>query len=261
MLDEPGHFTGSAVSKPPWGYVTADDHRARTLVPTEECRIWVPRIFAWVAQGHSCTWVAEQLDRHGVKSSANDGRWRESSIVKMIHRTTYSGLVRIRNQPDPLEVEGVIPPQLQERAIAALAARAKGAPNGSGEPKALLIKLVCGHPQCPGAGTWPMYRMKNRHGVYYYRCAGRGPQRRGCGAPLVRTDALDALVLSFAHWSVADGTILRSLDLDGQRVWLAQRNIKAWKEAAEVGEAIHVTVDGLSTQDRSVIGADQDNLS
>lgn len=309
----------SAIGRPPWGYTTVRADGVTELMPTTEGRTWVPRIFTMITEGMSAARVAEVLDQNRVRSHAPSGRWHETTIVKMIHRETYSGQ-RARSGRDPLGVEPLVSRELWDKAQAALAARARG--GGAGNGKSLLTKVNCGHPDCPGDGSWPMYRVKNRQGHLYYRCAGRSPQRKGCGAPLIPMADLDNLVLNFAsywdthpyviqrfipgneagerlealraemaeavraaptdkmpavlagyseriealeaegailpHWEAEEtgetaGQHLRSLDPEGQRDYLAHRDIKAWKDA---GGAIHVTVDGVTTQDRSIVGSE-----
>lgn len=63
---------------------------------------------------------------------------------------------------------------------------------------ALLGNLRCGHPECPGAGTWRMYSAKSGR---YYRCWGSGAERHGCGNPMVPAEALERLVLDAEYWN------------------------------------------------------------
>lgn len=315
------HDAGSAVGRAPWGYTVVNVDGFKTIEPTREGRIWVPKVFAMIVSGLSARDVARELERHGVQSNAPTGRWHESTIAKMIHRSTYSGQ-RARAGRAALEVEPLVSRALQDKAVAMLSSRARVGGTGPTEPKALLAKLNCGHPGCPGEGTWPMYRIINRQQHNYYRCAGRGPQRRGCGAAIIRTEELDKLVLGFArywdsrpyksqrfvtgndlgvrlerlraemgeairvapsekmgsiladysgriaalesegsvqpHWEdvvtgETEGQHLRALDLDGRRDYLAHKTIKAWRDGP--GGTIHVTIDGVTTQDRSIISA------
>ena len=74
-------------------------------------------------------------------------------------------------------------------------------------PKALLVPL-CGNPDCDATGVKEgvasrMYRFFSpyKHGkVAVYRCTGSGPQRKGCGAPCISCDDLDALVLNLSEY-------------------------------------------------------------
>lgn len=299
------HSAGSLVGQAPWGYEIVKADGVKLLEPTLEGRLYVPKIFGWFADGWSAREVALELTRLGIKSGAPDGKWYESRLIAMVKRTTYSGQ-RQRKGMAALEVEPLVSRALQDKAVAAIAARARLGASSRTQPKALLAKLLCGHPDCPGNGTYPMYRI---HGKYY-RCTGRAPQRQGCGAPMVPIAELDSLVLNFAeywdsreyvsqrfvsgndaglrierlrlemaeaikaspsdriaevaaeyteriraleagvhvlpHWEdvrtgETEGQHLRSLDLDGQREYLARKNIKAWKDAEG---SICVLVDG-----------------
>lgn len=229
------HDAGSFVGPPPWGYKIVALDGIKTIEPTPEGLIWVPRVFGWIAGGRTCEWVAQELDRRKVRPPSGGDRWLEATIPRMIRRTTYSGL-RERKGREPLEVPALVTAALQDKAIAALAARARGGRGSSGRPKPLLGKLACGHPDCPGKGTWPMYRVTNRQQHVYYRCTGKPPQRRGCGAPMVRADELESLVL--------DDT-LKALDVDGQRACLAGKDIRAWKDPEGT---VCASVDGIVTR-------------
>ena len=302
------HEAGSIVGRAPWGYEIVKVGSIKTLEPTAEGRVWVPRIFGWIAEGETARTVAERLEAAGIRSGAKDGRWREQSIVALIRVSTYTGL-RLRKGRTALQVEQLVSRALQDQATAKLAARGNLMPSTPARPKALLAKLKCGHPDCAGDGTWPMYRTMTQHLGYVYRCNGKGPQRHGCGAPLIPLAALDDLVLNATeiwderlyvsqryvsgndagarlellrtemsdmmrvtpagkiaavatdyaariaaleaqgsmqpHWEEVvtgktEGEHLRSLDLDGQRQYLARKDIRAWIE----GDVITVSIDG-----------------
>ncbi len=296
------HDVGSLVGPPCWGYEIVSLDGIKTIVPTAEGQQWVPQIMAWVIEERTLRWIGEQLRAEGLP-----GPWHESTIAKIVKRPTYSGQ-RDRKGRMALAVEPVVSRAFQEEAIAALNARARLGRSGTVQPKALLAGLRCGHPDCPGEGTWPMYRVTPKRRVYY-RCYGRSPNRKGCGN-MVPLAVLDALVLhghevwdqeehvehqfvpgndasaelerlrsemadamrtapadkiaavaadyaeriaeleaqgSVApHWrevptGMSNGDYLATLDLDGQRAYLAKRDIRAWKD----GPQILCTVDGL----------------
>lgn len=298
------HEAGSVVGPPPWGYEVIKAGDIKILEPTPEGRIWVPQIFTWLSEGKSAPEVGRLLESAGVKSKAPNGRWHESRIVGMARNATYSGL-RKRKGRAALPVDELVSRALQEKAVAEIESRARLGASATVRPKALLANLNCGHPDCPAEGKSPMYRIKE-----YYRCSGAGPRRRGCGAPMVRVDVTDHMVLTFsAHWDAnehvsqvfvagndtgarlellraemadamrrtdaselatvaagyatriaaleAEGSVqphwedartgetegqhLASLDLDGQRAYLARKDIRAWKDTE--GRTC-VTVDG-----------------
>lgn len=85
---------------------------------------------------------------------------------------------------------------------------------GAREHKALLAALKCGSPSCDATGLpkpSPMYRVQSR-GLWYYRCSGRGPRRKGC-TNLVPLEAVDRLVLG--------GTEVWNTEPYTQHVWVA----------------------------------------
>lgn len=303
------HEAGSIVGPAPWGYEIVKSGNIKVLVATAQGRLWVPRIFAWAAEGRTSRWIGEQLEAADVSGAT----WHESRIAKLIKRPTYSGR-RTRKGRTALGVEALVTTAIQEQAIAMLASRARLGASGTVRPKALLARLRCGHPDCPGAGAWPMYRFTTtKRGVEYayYRCSGgEVPERKtGCGAPMISLPILDSLVINATeywdskpyvfqryvqgndagirleqlrlemaeaiqqapssekvaviaadytermkaveeegsippHWEDVDsgmteGEHLRSLGLDGQRAYLARKDIRAW----QIGKRVHVTVD------------------
>jgi DNA invertase Pin-like site-specific DNA recombinase len=189
------HEANSLVGRNPWGYEVASDHGIKTLAPTAEGKVWVPRVFAWITEGRTLRSVGEELEANGIRSGAPDGCWPEQRVAVMIKCPTYAGR-RVRAGRAALPVEALVTQAVQDQAVAMLAQRARLGATGSTQPKALLAKLKCGHPDCPGAGTWPMYRVKRS----YYRCNGTAPGHKGCSAPMIATVALDSLVLNATEY-------------------------------------------------------------
>jgi DNA invertase Pin-like site-specific DNA recombinase len=302
---------GSILGRAPWGYRIVKRDGVKVFEPTPEGRIWVPRIFDAAVSGMTSRQIAEMLDSAGVKPTRG-GKWHEGFIVnKLLRNTTYYGKPAWSGTADAL-----VSKTTWERAGAAMSGRARHP--AAVAPKALLAP-VCGHPDCDASGgrPSPMYRMyaAYKHGrVAFYRCTGKGAQRRGCGAPLVPCETLDALVLGASeywdaneyiayeyvagndvgqmvealkaklndastrkeandiwdqiealeaqgsvlpHWEprhtgITEGEHLRSLDLDGQRQYLASKTIEAWKTDDGV---VHVKVEGaLARTPSRVIG-------
>lgn len=231
------HEAGSIVGRPPWGYQIVQHGDLKTLKPTAAGRKWVPSIFAWIIAGFTLDQVAQKLNENHVDSGSPDGLWYDMRIQRMIRSTTYSGERPVKGR-QPLPVPPLVTRATQDEAIAALASRALQGASTVRHPKALLTGLRCGHPECPGAGMWPMYRHKSRS--YLYRCVGNGPRRTGCPAPMINLDLLDTAVLNrFPN--------LRSFDLNQQRAFLANRDIRVWK----IGDVINLKIDGRAVQVRS----------
>jgi hypothetical protein len=139
------------------------------------------------------------LTAEGVKAS---GRvWGENLVNQIIRNPVYYGA---RRNGGNLETEGLVPFQTWQQANTALAERAHPGRSGTVHAKPFLqpVCAVCyGETRegCP-SGVSVMYRVWAGKGGYrraYYRCAGSGPLRKGCGARLVLCDDLDAMVLAW----------------------------------------------------------------
>ena len=66
---------------------------------------------------------------------------------------------------------------------------------GPGVHRALPDRPLLARLRCARCADSPMYRIKAGDGKYYYRCAGRAPQRKGCGnmVPLAQTETIVAV--------------------------------------------------------------------
>ncbi len=119
-------------------------------------------------------WLSEQTGR----------QWFERTVLVVLRHPAYKSI------PGYLEVQAI------------LDARGQQGRSAIGE-KALLASLLCGNPECDATGPKPspMYRIRPREGYAYYRCAGKGPRRKGCGN-MIPLEALDHLVLNTAwmYW-------------------------------------------------------------
>jgi hypothetical protein len=92
-----------------------------------------------------------------------------------------------------MEVDALVDPATWQQANDAMTARA-GGKNGTRKPRSAAPAMLSGGVlsclDCGGA----MYRLGDQAGRQaYYRCAGRGTRRQGCGI-LVRMDAVDGAV-------------------------------------------------------------------
>lgn len=177
---------GGLTGRPPWGLNVSGDRYHKTLVPTDLCREIVPQVFERVVAGHSLRAIAAWLESKGVRPSGG-GRWHEGSVGKMVRCRTYAGRRLDAGGRTIQRVEAVVSAAVFDAAGRALASRPGRGPEPRG-PKPLLARLRCA--RCPDS---PMYKITNHNGRVYYRCWGKGPQRRGCGN-MVRLDELERRV-------------------------------------------------------------------
>jgi DNA invertase Pin-like site-specific DNA recombinase len=163
----------------PWGFRVTGSKYEKTLVATDVCCEYVPQIFARCIAGESCRDIAMWLDAEGVPPKRGD-KWHEGTVRKLIHNRVYAGRWQDEGKTKTIAYcEPVVSADTWDRANEALSNRPKRGPvNEDNRP--MLANLKCA--RCEDS---PMYRirLKSRSGkfYYYYRCAGRGPQRKGCG--------------------------------------------------------------------------------
>lgn len=190
------HERDSHVGRVTWGYDVVKAEGIKVLVPNDLGQKWIPAIMQWVTEGHSLTWICEELTNLGVRGP-NGTVWHQSSVGRMVRCQTYSGHRRRSGHAD-LQVTALVPADVQAKAIAVLDARVPFGRSGKLD-KPLLQGLRCGHPDCPGQGSWAMYRVAK----HYYRCSGSSANfRKGCGAPMVRTEVAERLVLGgTSYWN------------------------------------------------------------
>ncbi len=175
----------------PWGYQVEGPKYNKKLIPTDLCREYAPHIFARCIAGDSCRTIAVWLDMEGV-SPKRGAKWHEGSVRKIIHNRVYAGRWQDEAKTKTLAYcEAVISPDVWDRANDALRRRPRRGPvNKDNRP--LLANLRC--ERCEDS---PMFRirLRSRSGkfYYYYRCAGRGAQRKGCGN-MVPYDYLEQVV-------------------------------------------------------------------
>jgi DNA invertase Pin-like site-specific DNA recombinase len=163
-----------------WGYRIEGPKYNKKLIPTDLCREYAPKIFDRVIAGDSWREIAAWLDVEGV-STKRGGKWNEGSIRKIVQNRVYAG--RLQNEAKTKTLaycEPVIWPDTFDRAQDALKRRPHRGPMKKYD-QPMLVNLKCA--RCEDS---PMYRirLKSRDGKFhylYYRCAGRGAQRKGCG--------------------------------------------------------------------------------
>jgi DNA invertase Pin-like site-specific DNA recombinase len=177
----------------PWGYEVEGPKYQKELVPTDLCREYAPQIFARCIVGDSCRTIAAWLDVERVPPKRG-AKWHEGSVRKLIHNRVYAGRWQDEARTETIaHCEPVVSADVWDRANAALMRRPhRGPVNKDNRP--MLASLKCA--RCEDS---PMFRirLKSRSGkyYYYYRCAGRGAQRKGCGnmVPYEVTEAIVAV--------------------------------------------------------------------
>lgn len=211
---------GKLVGRPPFGYVSAGEKYDRYLVPTDEGRTYVPLIYQHCIEGWSLDTIMEWLNAEGVRPVS--GNWGPRSIAGLIKNPVYMGhrckreavppdeteerdgkVVRYRYGSTWVETprwqygrtvhrcEPLVDAAIWKHANEALATRAK---RGHIDPdnRAMLAEAAF----CPFCEDSPMYRHRatsRGRPYYYYRCEGRGRNRRSCGN-MVRVELVDAAV-------------------------------------------------------------------
>jgi DNA invertase Pin-like site-specific DNA recombinase len=216
---------GKLVGRPPFGYtvvcaepcdvnssVCKTHHK--TLEPTDEGREYVPQIFKRVADGESLAKICRWLDSEGVSPNSKTGKyWSPKSVAQMIRNPTYRGSRQDAEGRTILEVESLVDALLWRRA----GKRLSNAPRGrrsprSGKPSLLTGILYCARCEAPmyriNGGTTRKDGSKNR--LFYYRCAGKLPNRTGCGN-MINLDALDVLATNMLASADAPWTELRTV--------------------------------------------------
>lgn len=178
---------GALVGRPPFGYAAAGERGARSLAPTDEGRKYVPEVFRRVIAGESLARVAAWLDGEGVRAGGE--RWWPRTVGQLVRCPTYKGRRADAAGRVIHECEPLVDALTFKRAGLALDGRPKRGP-ARPERRAMLAGAVF----CPRCEDSPMYRIGCGAGAgrsFYYRCAGRGAQRKGCGnmVPLARADA------------------------------------------------------------------------
>jgi DNA invertase Pin-like site-specific DNA recombinase len=197
-----------------WGLRIEGPKYNKKLVPTDLCREYAPQIFDCVIAGDSWRAIAAWLDVEGVPTKRG-GKWNEGSIRKLVQNRVYAG--RLQNEAKTKTLaycEPVISPDTFDRAQDALKRRPHRGPMKKYD-QPMLANLKCA--RCEDS---PMYRirLKSRDGKFdylYYRCAGRGAQRKGCG---------NMVAYKQTEIIVATMVFMRSTDPYQVRYWVEGTN-------------------------------------
>ncbi len=185
------------IGRPPFGYSSEGVKYHRYLVPTPKGVKYIPEIFKRCIAGDSLVTIAKWLDSEGIKT--DQGRaWSNTSLKHIINNRTYMGYRCSRDGRVIGTCEAIIDAGTFKSANDKLKSRPKRGPILP-ENRALCAGLKCLN--C-GVDS-PMYRMSAKDGpirkdgtrakAYFYRCAGRGAQRKGCGV-MVKVEVVDEIV-------------------------------------------------------------------
>ena len=169
-----GGFTGRAA----WGYEVTGPKYAKTIVPTGQGRRLVPEVYARVIGGESLATIAAWLE-------GETGRpWWPRTIGTMVRNPVYRGAQHDADGRVIFRCEALVDAATWKRAGEALDGRPK---RGHTDPASRA--MLAGVLSCPRCEDSPMYRLNTG----YYRCTGRGANRKGCGT-MVRAELVDAAV-------------------------------------------------------------------
>ena len=186
--------TGALTGKQAWGYEPIGEKGHRQLVPTDDGRIYIPIIFARCVEGWSLARIAAWLDSEGVRPAIGETWWAKS-VGEIIRNTTYTGRRQDKAGNTIHRCEPLVDAATFRRAGEALGSRPKRGPANAAN-RAMLAEVLA----CPLCQDSPMYRIMcggpRAAKSAYYRCAGRGSQRRGCGN-MTKVSTVDALVSDF----------------------------------------------------------------
>jgi DNA invertase Pin-like site-specific DNA recombinase len=190
---------GAMHGRPEWGYAIEGAKYAKRLVPTDEGKRLVPEMFRRCYEGGKsgsgesladiAAWMNEQT---WPGAPFTYERWWPHTIGNMIRNPVYRG-TQVDGQGRVIHrvAEPLVSASAFRRAGEALASRPKRGPAKAANRAMLATAVYC--PRCEDS---PMYRIMAGHGASraaYYRCAGRGAARKGCGN-MVRLDAVEAAV-------------------------------------------------------------------
>lgn len=178
-IDEARAFRGRI----PFGYRTTGPKYAKILVPTDEGREVIPVAYQMIAEGKS-------LSEVGLYLKEKTGReWWANIVAEMIRRPVYRGHHANSKGVTVHRCEALVDAALWKRANDSLAARPK-----RGKVYAANRAMLAGVLSCSKCGG-PMSRMTDGRGSQFYRCTGRGPNRKGCGkGHMVAVPRVDAAV-------------------------------------------------------------------
>lgn len=196
----------------PWGIAIVGQKYEKEYVPTDLCRRYVPDIFERCIAGESCRAIAEWLDSEGVPPKRGT-KWHEGSVRKILHNRVYAGRRLNLDGQTIHRCEAVVSADVFDRANQVLKTRPKRGPVKKDN------RPMLAHLKCARCADSPMFRirLRSRNGRYYwyYRCTGRGPQRKGCG---------NMVAFEQTETIIAARVFLTSTEPYRTRAWVAGSN-------------------------------------
>jgi DNA invertase Pin-like site-specific DNA recombinase len=167
----------------PWGYNPIGNKYSKVGVPTDECREYWPKVLDRCIDGESCRTIATWLDAETVRPTKG-GKWNEDVVRRLIRNPTYCGRRLGWNDAPLLPLEAVVSVDKWVKANEALHNRPHRGPSSPrvNPVKPMLASLKCLRCESP---MWRIHAGSRDRSKYYYRCAGRGAQRKGCGNMIV----------------------------------------------------------------------------
>jgi hypothetical protein len=162
-----------------------------------------------VIRGDSLNTIARRLNALGVRPTSGQ-QWWARSLGVMIRNPTYMGWRADGDGRYVHKCEALVDAATFRLAGEALDSRPKRGPQVTGNRAMLASALYC--PDCENSS--PMYRIRvgaQSNRASYYRCSGRGAQRKGCGN-MIRMDVADAAVNQITADTLDQPVMITSLE-------------------------------------------------
>ena len=207
-----GIWVGGGV---PYGYDLINDgpafpngHQPHKLVVNEELAAKLRPIWELAAQNKSLTEIGHVLMASGIKSPAGKV-WLRQSVANILKSPFYKGYLKYNDELHKGLHQGIVDPDLWEKANKYLSARLPGHRFWSKRPKTyeyLLAGLIkCG--KCGSHYISISCRSHSRKQFFYYVC-GRGKQGLGCKPEAISATALDKAVIEYFRKASTDQEVL-----------------------------------------------------
>ena len=222
---------GKNVNRLPWGYVSVGTYKDHNVATTSQGRQYAKSVFEKIANKQPLADVCRWMDEQGIRTNTRKpGKWDPRTLGRNIKNPIYYGS---KQDAQGREIRTVAPPVLVDHQLWLDANdKLKTAPRGRRGPvngnTALLTSVLFCLP-CHRRGIEsPMYRKRCKQGLYY-RCAGTGPNPKGCGHR-VRMEIADSIVSGYLSQAAAQWTYVEHLpgtshEIERSRIRLAMREL------------------------------------